>query len=512
MNFRFVVNQIGVLVMVLAGLLLLLGAWSLLLATAYADAAELAAFKAFLLAGLIGLGVGFAGAFPTRRCSRDLERREALLLVVLSWVVGAALAGAPFYIWALLAETPSAPRDAFASPINCYFEATSGLTTTGATILTGIHELPRSILLWRSATHWLGGLGIVVLFVAVLPSLGVAAKRMVTVEASGPSPTGVRPEIRETARVLLYIYAGLTLVQVVALRLAGMDWFDSVCHTFATVATGGFSTEDGSVGAFASTPVTWIIIVFMILAGANFGIYEQGFRRRFNAIRKDPEVRLYLTIILLAAGTIAIILTGQQITTTTGGTVAGPFADFEESLFHVVSIQTTTGFAIADFNTWPPLAKGILVTLMFIGGCAGSTAGGIKVIRIWIVLRMLLAEIERLFRPNVIRPMKIAGAPVDTNLKITTLAYVLAVIVLWLLGTGLLLAIDPSDRMTMTTAATASVATLCTIGPGLGYVGAMENYAWMSTPSKLLLTLWMLFGRLEVFTILVLLSPRFWRD
>ena len=322
----------------------------------------------------------------------------------------------------------------------------------------------------------------------------------------------MRPEIRETARVLWYIYAGLTVVEIVALRVAGMTWFDSVCHAFATVATGGFSTDDGSVGAFSSSLVHWIIIAFMVLAGANFGLYYQAIRGRFTAILHDPEIRLYLIILALASFAIAILIAGEQLATTTGEQIAGVSADVEGAVFHTVSIQTTTGFATDDFNLWPPLAKGILVTLMFIGGCAGSTAGGIKVIRVWIVLRLLLAEIERLFRPNVIRPMKVAGAPISTDLKIATLAYVLTVIFPWLFGTGMLLVMDPSDRMNMTTAATASVATLCTIGPGLANIGAIENYNWMSTPAKLLLTLWMLFGRLEVFTILVLLSPRFWRD
>jgi trk system potassium uptake protein TrkH len=515
MNFRFVLNQISLLFSVLSALLLAIGAWSSLLVFTFNDETERHASMAFLITGAVGLVVGMAGWITTRRCSRDFERREALLLVALSWVLGAALAGSPYLLWASMAP-PSIGEGAhiaFASPVNCYFEAMSGLTTTGATILTDLDQVPRSIHLWRATTHWLGGLGIVVLFVAVLPSLGVAGKRMFSVEAAGPNPRGVRPEIRETARMLWLIYLGLTGAEIIALRIAGMSWFQSITHTFSTLATGGFSTDDASVGSFASPWVDWIIILFMVLAGANFGLYYQAMRRRFKSVLADPELRLYLIIIVIAGLSVTIIITGRQINTTTLAPITGPLGALRYAAFQTVSIQTTTGFGTANFDDWPTLAKGILVLLMFVGGCAGSTAGGIKVIRLWILFRVLLAEIERLYRPNVIRPMKIAGSPVSQELKITTLAFVLTVVILWVVGTALLLIFESADpTMDFPTAATASVATLCNIGPGLGKVGPIETFAWFSDPSKLLLCLWMLLGRLEVFTILVLVSSRFWRD
>ena len=515
MNLRFVANQLGLLLTVLAVALLLIGAWSALLALGFHVHEERAAAGAFAIAGVGGLGIGFALRRLTRGCPRDLERREALLLVSLSWILGAALSASPYLLWAHLApaslDVPA--RHALGNPVNCYFETMSGLTTTGATVIVGIPDLPRSVLLWRATTHWLGGLGIVVLFVAVLPSLGVAGKRLFSFESAGPSPQGVRPEIRETARILWLIYVGITVAQVLALRVVGMGWFDSICHTFATVATGGFSTQDASIGAYHSAAVDWITIVFMVLAGANFGIYYQLIRRRYATVRADPELRLYLTVILLGGALVSILILGKPVTTTTGETfVAGPVAAARYAFFQTVSIQTTTGFGTADFHHWPDLARVVLVLLMFFGACAGSTAGGIKIIRLWIVLRVLLAEVEHMFRPNVIRPMKVGGTPVSPDLKLSAVTYVAGVMVLWVLGIGILLAIEPSPKCDIITAATASVATLCTIGPGLGEIGPVKNYAWFSDASKLVLALWMLLGRLEIFTIVVLFSPRFWRD
>jgi len=509
-NIRFVVRQLGTLFMVLSGVLLAVAGWAALQA-AVGAAGEAAALNALLLAALIGLVIGGGCRYLTRGSSTALGRREALLLVASSWLLGAALAALPYLIWSRL-DGGGGSGHAFQSPVNCYFESMSGLTTTGATILADISSLPRSILLWRALTHWLGGLGIVVLFVAVLPTLGVGGKRLFRVEAPGPEPEGVHPHIRETARILWLIYLGLTVAEIVALRICGLSWFQALCHTFATLATGGFSTGDASIGQFGSTAVHVVIISFMILAGVDFGLYFQLLRGRLGAVWRDAELRSYLSIMAVAAIVVIITIWSRPISMTTGELRGpSPGVAIREGLFTVVSLQTTTGFCTANFDTWPFLAKAVLLLLMFVGGSGGSTAGGIKVVRIVIAFKVLIAEIERVFRPNVVRPLRIAQTTVSHEMQLATVAYVLGIMILFGLGTGALMLVEPAVNINMTTAATASLATLCNIGPGLDLVGAVAHYAWFTDSSKLVLVLLMALGRLEVFAVLVLFVPRFWR-
>ncbi len=515
MNLRYVFNQFSLLLLVLSGLLLLIGfgAW---LNGDGGDGAEHAAMVALFASGIGGGLVGGGLWLGTRGGRSQIGRREALLLVAATWLLGAALAGLPFYLWAHATITPE-PHP-FDSAVNCYFEAVSGLTTTGATILTDIPTVPRSLLFWRSMTHWLGGLGIVVLFVAVLPSLGAGGKRLFRVEAPGPTPEGVSPHIRDTARILWMIYMGLTIAQTICLRLAGMSWYEAICHTFATLATGGFSTENASVGFYHSPAVDTIVIFFMLMAGVNFGLYYQVIRGNAKTVLRDRELRIYLIFIAVAATIVIASIWGHRIVATDGTELdGGAGAAIRHGLFQTVSIHTTTGFATADFNLWPFLAKAVLVAVMFVGGCAGSTGGGIKVIRVWIALKVIVAEIELAFRPNVVRPLKVGRAAVSPQLRLGIAGYVMGVFLIFILGALALRVLEADHVMpdgrtaTFTTAATASVATLCNIGPGLELVGAAENYNWFSTPSKLLMALMMVIGRLEVFAIVVLFSPRFWR-
>lgn len=516
MNLRNVFYQLGLLLLVVSAIVLLIGGWALVhdLITQAGVEPRHAAWS-LLMTALIGGLAGITCVLLNRRRDRYLGRREALLLVALSWLVGAGLAATPYCIWANWHGNTGHP---FENYIDCYFEAMSGLTTTGATVLGNIEQVPPSLLFWRATTHWLGGIGIVVLFVAVLPSLGVGGKKLYRVEAPGPAPEGLQPNIRETARVLIIIYCGLTVAQTLSLLAAGMSLFDAVCHTFATLATGGFSPRNASVGAFHNQMVIdWIVIFFMVLAGMNFGLFYQMFRRRFDVVRRDPEFRLYLVILAVASLLIVLSLhvQDQPITRTTGQPIESNLSDsVRYGMFQAVSIQTTTGFCTADFDLWPFLAKAVLIMLMFIGGCAGSTAGGIKVIRIWIVFKVMISEIERVFRPQVIRPVKIARATVDDALKQAALAYVLGIIILFALGSGAIMILEqlnPASDCDYTSAATASLATLCTIGPGFGQVGAVENYGWFGPGSKLIMSILMALGRLEVFAIIVLFSPRFWK-
>lgn len=513
MNYRLIIRQLGLLVLVLSVVLFGIWIWSAI-ALHFSNDAVLALLWSTCISVILGLALYlFGGSKKGKQGTGAMGKREALLLVSTSWFVGAIVSALPFLIWARSSEESNHP---FASIVNCFFESMSGLTTTGATILTDISTVPAPLLFWRSMIQWLGGLGIVVLFVAILPSLGAGGKKLFKVEAPGPEPEGVRPHIGETARILWLIYLCLTGVEIVAYWLAGMTWFDASNHALTTLATGGFSTQNASVGAYNSRTIDIITIVFMVLAGANFGLYYAAVKGKLRIIWSDVEFRFYL--FLLTAGSIIVVFSllgsGQPLESTTGIAQELSVGDaITQGVFEVVSQQTTTGYANANFDSWPFMAKAVLLMLMFVGGCAGSTGGGIKVIRIWIALKVMLSELERSFRPNVVRPLKVGKSAIDPELKLATIAYVLGVLVLFAVGSGVLMILESGNpKCTMTTAATASVATICTVGPGLAKVGAMENYEWFSDTSKLFLCVLMTIGRLEVFAVLVLLTPKFWRS
>lgn len=513
MNYRLIVQQLGMLVLALSAILFVIWVWSAL-ALGLDGNGVLALIYAAGSSAIIGAALYFSGKTgKNKRGTGSMGRREALLLVSTSWLVGAVIAALPFLYWGRNEGNSEHP---FYSVVNCFFEAMSGLTTTGATILTDISTVPAPLLFWRSMIQWLGGIGIVVLFVAVLPSLGVGGKKLFKVEAPGPEPEGVRPHISDTARILWLIYVCLTGIEIVAFKLAGMGWFDASCHALTTLATGGFSTQNASTGAFNSRTIEIITIIFMVLASANFGLYYAAVKGKLNVILKDPEFRFY--IFLLTAGSVIIIFSllgsGQPITTTTGIAEQATLGEaVTQGVFTAVSIQTNTGFTTANYDTWPFAAKAVIVIMMFIGGCAGSTGGGIKVIRVWLALRIMLSELERAFRPNVVRPLKVGKSTVDLELKLATVAYVLGIIVLFSIGACTLMVLESGNpNCTLTTAATASIATICTVGPGLAQIGPMENYAWFTDSSKLFLCVLMAIGRLEIFAVLVLFVPRFWRS
>jgi trk system potassium uptake protein TrkH len=505
MNYRFVFRQLGLLLIVLSTIIMVIGLASWALESSHYGAVAL------LWSSVVGLIFGGVIYASTLKDEGILGRREALLLVALSWGVGAGLAALPFHLWAQ--NSPAVAADhPFHSMIDCYFEAMSGMTTTGATVLSDIASLPRGLLLWRAITHWLGGLGIVVLFVAVLPTLGVGGKRLFNVEASGPTQQGVRPRIKETARILWLIYLSLTLIEMVALKLCGMTWFDSVCHTFATLATGGFSTHNASIGHYNKSAIDMVIIVFMILAGINFGLYYQVIRGRSTALWQDPELRLYLGIIFTATLVVVWSIYGSGYQTTTGETAPdGLGRAVRDGLFQVVSLQTTTGYCTANFEQWSFVPKMVLLALMFVGGSAGSTGGGIKVIRILIAFKVMVAEVRRIFQPNIVRPIKVGRATVDPELRLAVIVYILGIVVLCALGAGLLMVLESGSDINFATAATASIATLNNIGPGLARVSAIDNYGWFSPASKMVMCVMMALGRLEMYAILVLFDLRFWQ-
>jgi trk system potassium uptake protein TrkH len=516
MNARHVISRLGLLFIVLSGVMILVAAIFFILELLQQREAGREAHVALLISGLIGVGLGLVCWVLNRKVKSYIGRREALLLVALSWLIGAALAALPFFLWAKTSEAPASIQ--FAQFIDCYFEAMSGLTTTGATILSDIEPIPRSLLFWRAITHWLGGLGIVVLFVAVLPSLGVGGKKLFQVEATGLSPGGLQPQIKETARILAGIYIGLTIIEILALKIAGMTFYDAICHTFATLSSGGFSTKNASLGYYADKPaIDLIVILFMTLAGVNFALYHQLIKRKFRRVFQDTELRFYFFLILAGVLLVHFALRqdGAPLILTTGETVeASPAESLIQSFFTSVALKTGTGFCTTDYNPWPFLTHAVIIFFMFTGGCSGSTTGGIKVIRIWIMLKIMVAEIEHAFRPNVIRPVKVGGNTIDPETKLGVIVFILGIIVLFGLGSIAIMLLEganPSSVCDYTTAASATVSTLCTVGPGLGGVGALENYGWFSGESKAVMCVLMMLGRLEIFAIIVLFTPRFWR-
>ena len=511
MDYRFVLRQLGVLFVVLGGSMLFSLAWAV--GDYYqGNTHEWPAIVALLISMGICVIVGGIAYVLGKTSPVGLGRREALLLVAGSWLFGAALAALPAYFWAKSQGQPDSDTP-FSQYVNCYFEAMSGLTTTGASVLSNIEVIPPAILFWRAFTHWLGGLGIVVLFVAVFPALGVGGKRLFRIEAPGPTPEGVRPKIAETARVLWLIYLLLTLTETALLRLLGLSWFEALSHTFATLATGGFSTKNASIGHYDSIGVQGVILVFMILAGVNFGLYYHISRGRWSAAWQDRELRVYLCILALASCLVIGSIWHRPVVTTQEEHVGPSLATAARyGVFQVVSLQTTTGFCTAEFDHWPFVAKATLMILMFIGASSGSTGGGIKVVRIVLGFKIMWAELEKVFRPNVVRTIRVGKAAIDADLKLATLVYICTILFLFAIGTMLIMVCESGGPIDVTTAATASAATLNNIGPGLAEVSATANYGWFTPQAKLVMSLLMVLGRLEVYAIFVLFMPRFWRS
>ncbi|MFK7960748.1 MAG: TrkH family potassium uptake protein [Phycisphaerales bacterium] len=513
MNHRFVVNQLGLLLLALAVGFVGLAIFGLAQYRFFDGGAnEIASAAAMGISAVVGAIIGGGCRFATRGCTRRLGRREALLLVGLTWVIGGALAALPYRLWSELHRGLSADHP-FHSFADCYFESISGLTTTGATVLSAIGELPASLLLWRSITHWLGGLGIVVLFVAVLPSLGTGGKRLFRVEAPGPRHEGVKPHIGETSRILWLLYLGLTAACLIGYRVFGMSWFDATCHAFSTLSTGGLSTRDASLGHWNSLGIDLVAMVFMLAAGLNFALYYHATKGRWKPIWRDVELRVYLisklgVILLLMPG-----LMGRTIQLTNGETVEGTFGTaLRHASFATASMHTGTGFGIGDYEAWSTLSQILLVGLMFIGGCAGSTAGGIKVVRFWVAIKIMAAELEKAFRPDVVRPLRVGGATIDPQMKIAVLTFLIGFVVVLIGGAAAIGLLESGDeRADVTTSLTASLACIANVGPGLGFVGPTDNFGWFSGPSKYVLSLLMVLGRLEFFAIVVLFTPRFWR-
>ncbi len=433
-----------------------------------------------------------AGYLMEKLCSgakdEQIRHREAFAIVSFGWVVAALFGTIPF----LLAGT-------FSSFIDAYFETMSGFTTTGATVLTNIESQPHGILFWRNFTQWLGGMGIIVLGIAVLPKLAVGGRQLLAAESPGPSPERLRPRIAETAKIMWGIYLLFSLSEVILLKLAGLPLFDSFIHMFSTMSTGGFSSHTLNIGFFDRARVETIITCFMFLAGGNFALYYYLLKGNPKALFKDSEFRFYGFVVIAA-----IILITFNLW---GGTYKSIWSSFRYAAFQVVSINTTTGFTTQDFNLWPSLSRGILLLLMFVGGCAGSTAGAMKNIRILILLKKGYQELLRLARPRAVIPVKLGGKPVEERVIAGITGFFILYILLFVISSLILMKLG----VDMVSSVSATAATIGNVGPGLGLVGASQNYAFLPPVAKAILSLNMLLGRLEIYTVLVLLLPSTWR-
>ncbi|KAA6183855.1 potassium transporter [Thiohalocapsa marina] len=472
------------------GLLLMLFSTTMLppalVAVIYGDGAGMP----FIYAFLVILGVGSLIWLPVARMHQELRLRDGFLVVVLFWVALGLSGALPF----MFSPEPDL------SLTDSVFESMSGLTTTGATVILGIDDLPHAMLWYRQQLQWLGGMGIIVLAVAVLPMLGIGGMQLYRAEMPGPmKETKLTPRITETAKALWYIYLGLTVACGLSYWAAGMSAFDAICHAFSTVAIGGFSTHDTSIGYYDSTLIEMIAVVFMLLSGVNFALHFVAVRRMDPRIyAQDSEFRFYLFLMAVVTTIVTVALF-----------YSNTYIDWEESftkgLFQVVSIGTTTGFTTAEFYTWPPFTEILLLFLAFVGGCAGSTGGGIKVIRFLLLIKQGLREIGRLIHPNAQLPVRVGEKVINHRIVDAVWGFFSLYVAAF---TFMYLALAATG-LDLLTSFSAVAACMNNLGPGLATVGA--HYFDMHDPGIWILCFAMLLGRLEVFTLLVLLSPAFWR-
>lgn len=480
MNPRNLAKALGVIVLGMGAFMLI----PTLTALLSGESAQVFAWSSLGIMGLGGITL-----LAMRRHPANLSAREAILVVNLAWILLGLLGGLPFW---LMQAVPS-----YADGI---FEAISGFTTTGATVFSDIEALPNSLLIWRSTTHWLGGMGIIVFSIAILPHIGTGVQQLFRAETPGLKVEKLSPHIRDTAMALWQVYALLTALNAVSLILAGMSPFDALNHAFSTLATGGFSTRNVSMLAYAANDaIIWITILFMILAGLNFLWHFRAMQGDFRGFRSD-EARLYIALILaLSAGMVLA----------RGLAVPGDWYPLiRDCVFSIISIVTTTGFAGIDYEHWNAGALIFIILAMGLGGTAGSTSGGVKIIRYVILVRTLRIELRRMIHPRAVSLLRIDDKPVPSALLTTVLGF-FGLFFLTCLAVLVFLSLNGHD---LTTALTTALATVGNIGPGLGQIGPMDNYAFYSGFEKLVLSLAMIIGRLECYTFFALLSREFWKS
>ncbi len=480
-NYRLIIKFIGILLMILSGFIIVSSVWSV-----YYDEPQVT--RAFFISGSITFVVGLILFFITRsHDQRNIGKKEGYIIVTLTWVSISLFGALPFYV-----------SGAISTYSDSFFETISGFTTTGATILEDIESVSKGLLFWRSLTQWLGGMGIIVLTLAILPILGVGGMQLFIAEAPGTTPNRLHPRIKETAKRLWGIYFLFTLALVFLLKLGGMNLFDALCHSFTTMSTGGFSTQNDSIAGYSAF-IQYIIILFMIIAGMNFSLHYFIVKGQFDKFLNNEELRFYLRVIgafALLFTVVVFLLYNIDLE-----------SSFRHSLFQVVTIVTTTGFISYDYLQWNDFLWFTLFLLMFTGGCIGSTAGGIKMIRHLILLKNTTLEFKRLIHPLAIIPVRFNGKTIPKEIIQNFLAFFLIFVLIFAAGSAAMTVMGLDFK----TAVGSVAATLGNIGPGIGGVGPVENYAFIPLPGKWFLCFLMLLGRLELFTVLLLFSKAFWR-
>lgn len=479
-NWFALINILGVILMFNAGFMGLCLPFSW-----YYDDQQ---WQPLLLASAVTLAAGGIPWLLTRsKTDQELRSRDGYLVVTLSWLLMSFSGSLPYLFSGTIPGYPDA-----------FFESMSGFTTTGATILTDIEVLPKGILFWRSLTQWIGGMGIIVLAVAILPILGIGGMQLFQSEAPGISPDKLKPRIRDTAKRLWILYSGLTLIEMVLLMIGGMSFFDAINHSLTTMATGGFSLKNSSIAFYDSPYLQYVITIFMFLAGTSFTLTYFILKGKFNKVWQNEEFRYYVALVLLVT---LITTIGIYLTT---GQAWEP--SFRYAIFQVISIISTTGYITADYTAWAPLLTALFVILMFIGASAGSTAGGVKIVRHAILIKNSVLEMKRQIHPAAVIPVRYNGKAVTQDITFNVLAFFVIYITVFALGT-ILMALTGVDFMT---AVGATATSLGNIGPGIGTVGPVDNFAHLPGAGKWVLSFLMLLGRLELFTVLILFTPYFW--
>jgi len=480
LNFKAIISILGLLLILNGGFMLLCLPVSLY----YGDGQ----WHALLLSGVFTLVIGILAHLLTRKQTNGgLNKRDGYLVVTMGWLAMSLFGTFPYLI---SGEIPGF-TDAF-------FETLSGFTTTGASILNDIEAMSKGILMWRSLTQWIGGMGIIVLTVAILPLLGIGGMQLFVAEAPGVTPDKLKPRITDTAKRLWLIYLGLTFFEAVLLKIGGMSYFDSINHALTTMATGGFSTKQASIAYYGSPFIQYVIIVFMFLAGTNFTLTYFGLHGQLKKVWGNEEFRFYLGftigfVVLITA--VVFVVTGKSFE-----------AAFRDSLFQLVSIITTTGFVTSDYTSWAPLLTVIFFMFMFVGASAGSTAGGVKVVRHIILLKNSMMELRRQIHPAAVLPVRLNNVAVSSEITFNIMAFMIIYFMVFALGSILISSLGYDFNTSVGAVATC----LGNIGPGFGKVGPVDNFAFISIPGKWILSFLMLLGRLELFTVLILFTPYYW--
>lgn len=494
LNYRIIFHFLGLLLLVNGGFMLL----STLISLAYQDGVTLK----LLLSGVVILLIGLFAMVMTKNHKKELNKRDGYIVVSFGWIVMALSGSLPYMVTGAIPEFT-----------NAFFETMSGYTTTGATILNDIEVVPEGVLFWRSLTHWIGGMGIIVLAIAILPLLGIGGMQLFAAEAPGPNADKLHPRITDTAKRLWLIYFGYTAAETVLLQAAGMSFFDAINHALSTLSTGGFSTKNASVAHWNGDPlIQYIIIVFMFLAGTNFILSYFAFKGRIQKVLRDDEFKLYFRFI--AAFTIFVTLiiyyrADPSVSTIEHPMVWGTFESaFRHGLFQVLTVITTTGFITADYTMWTPFLVIFFFGLMFLGGSAGSTSGGVKVVRHLILIKNGFLEFKRALHPSAVLPVRYNQRSIDGGIVFNILGFFILYMLSFILGA----LVFSTFGIKFESAIGLAASTLGNIGPALADFGPVNNYAALPNIGKWWATFLMLIGRLELFTVLILLTPFFWRN